>query len=353
VLTALLLAGTIPGIRAATSGTMEWIGLAKDGRGFEMVASGRPYVPWGFNYDRDYRMRLIEEFWADEWETVEQDFAEMKNLGANVVRVHLQLSAFMDSPTTANAANLDRLGRLLALAERTGLYLDLTGLACYRREKVPPWYDPLPEPARWAVQARFWEAVAGRCAASPAVFFYDLMNEPISPGPDCVAGDWLVGNLAGFWYCQRITTTPGERSQDEVARQWMSTLVAAIRRHDTRHLVSVGLLPAGGGFDPAVVAREVDFLCVHVYPKGPEMKQELEALRRFRVGKPVIIEEMYPIHCSARELRRFVEHSAECASGWISFYWGRTPGELAASGLIGDALQLEWLREFSKGLPAR
>jgi aryl-phospho-beta-D-glucosidase BglC (GH1 family) len=199
VLTALLLAGTIPGIRAATSGTMEWIGLAKDGRGFEMVASGRPYVPWGFNYDRDYRMRLIEEFWADEWETVEQDFAEMKNLGANVVRVHLQLSAFMDSPTTANAANLDRLGRLLALAERTGLYLDLTGLACYRREKVPPWYDPLPEPARWAVQARFWEAVAGRCAASPAVFFYDLMNEPISPGPDCVAGDWLVGNLAGFW----------------------------------------------------------------------------------------------------------------------------------------------------------
>ena len=32
------------------------------------------------------------------------------------------------------------------------------------------------------MQARFWQAVAARCAASPAVFCYDLMNEPVVPG---------------------------------------------------------------------------------------------------------------------------------------------------------------------------
>ena len=32
--------------------------------------SGRPFVPWGFNYDRDYKMRLIEEYWDKEWNTV-------------------------------------------------------------------------------------------------------------------------------------------------------------------------------------------------------------------------------------------------------------------------------------------
>ena len=31
-------------------------------------------------------------------------------------------------------------------------------------------------------QARFWEAVATRCAGSPAVFCFDLMNEPVVPG---------------------------------------------------------------------------------------------------------------------------------------------------------------------------
>ena len=54
-------------------------------------------------------------------------FGQMKKLGANVVRIHLQLGKFMDGPDKPNAKALDRLGKLLELAERTGLYLDLTG----------------------------------------------------------------------------------------------------------------------------------------------------------------------------------------------------------------------------------
>ena len=54
------------------------------------------------------------------------------------------------------------------------LYLDLTGLACYHKKDVPAWYDALSEQDRWEVQARFWEAVAGRCVEQPG----DLLLRP-------------------------------------------------------------------------------------------------------------------------------------------------------------------------------
>ena len=47
---------------------------------------------------------------------------------------------------------------------------------------APPWYDALDESARWDAQAHFWEAIAEQCKTSPAVFCYDLMNEPVVPG---------------------------------------------------------------------------------------------------------------------------------------------------------------------------
>jgi hypothetical protein len=77
---------------------MEWVEVAKDKKGFVLIASGTPFVPWGFNYDHDEQGRLIEDYWDAEWAKVEKDFAAMRKLGANVVRVHLQVGRFMDAP---------------------------------------------------------------------------------------------------------------------------------------------------------------------------------------------------------------------------------------------------------------
>src|SRR5262249_36221785 len=107
---------------------MPRVAIARDKKGFLLDPSGRPFVPWGFNYDHDDKGRLIEDYWEDEWPTVEAHFGQMKKLGANVVRVHLQLGKFMDTPDLPNGKALDRLGQLLGLAERQRLYLDLTGL---------------------------------------------------------------------------------------------------------------------------------------------------------------------------------------------------------------------------------
>jgi hypothetical protein len=112
---------------------MRWVQVSKDKKGFVFDSSGRPFVPWGFNYDHDDKGRLIEDYWEGEWPTVEAHFGQMKKLGANVVRVHLQLGKVMDGRDKPNAKALDRLGKLLELAERLRLYLDLTGLGCYQR----------------------------------------------------------------------------------------------------------------------------------------------------------------------------------------------------------------------------
>src|SRR4051812_43644867 len=166
----------------STSAEMPRVRVSADKTGFVLDPGGKPFVPWGFNYDHDPKGRLIEDYWDDEWATVERDFRQMKQLGANVVRVHLQFGKFMTAADKPNSRALDRLGKLLALAEETALYLDLTGLGCYHKADVPAWYDTLRESERWDAQAAFWTAVAGRCKASPAVFCYDLMNEPVVPG---------------------------------------------------------------------------------------------------------------------------------------------------------------------------
>jgi hypothetical protein len=337
---------------------LDFIKVSRDKHGFAFASSGRRFIPWGFNYDRDYKFRLLEDYWEAEWPTVVEDFREMKHLGANVVRVHLQFAKFMDAADRPNEHALERLGRLVKLAEETRLYLDITGLACYRKQDVPAWYSSLGETGRWEAQARFWEAVAGRCAASPAIFCYDLMNEPIVPGGTRKPGDWLTGELGGFSYCQFISLDQAARARPEIARQWAAQLAAAIRKHDRRRLITVGLLPNSlpgsawaSGFEPRKVGGKLDFICVHLYPKTGQLAEDLKTLKGFQIGKPVVIEETFPLSCTGPELRRFIEGSRKYATGWIGFYWGQTPEELSKSPSIGDSLTAAWLKLFQDMKP--
>src|SRR5688572_26531553 len=92
------------------AGGIERVRVDADGRGFVLEPSGRPFIPWGFNYSTS--SRLVEDCWDDEWKTVADDFSEMKRLGANVVRLHIQFARFMDGPDKPNERSLRQLGRL-------------------------------------------------------------------------------------------------------------------------------------------------------------------------------------------------------------------------------------------------
>jgi hypothetical protein len=337
------------------AGEMPRVAVAKDKKGFTLDSTGAAFVPWGFNYDHDAKGRLIEDYWEAEWPKVERDFRGMKALGANVVRIHLQLGRFLDGPDRANEKALDRLTKLLRLAEEIGLYLDLTGLGCYHKADVPAWYDALSEQGRWAVQARFWAAIAGRGTASPAVFCYDLMNEPVVPGGRRAAGDWLAGAFAGKHFVQFVTLDQKDRLRPDIARAWVRHLAAAVRKADNRHLVTVGLVDWSldrkgltSGFVPEAIAADLDFLSVHIYPETGKLDAALETLKGFGVGKPVVVEETFPLKCSPKELGEFIAKAGTHAAGWISFYWGTPPEDLRRSKALGDAIQLDWLERFGK-----
>src|SRR4051794_4650237 len=85
----------------ARAGEMPWVVVSKDKKGFALEPSAKPFTPWGFNYDHDAQGRLLEDYWDKEWDKVEAHFGQMKKLGANVVRIHLQLGKFMDSADRA------------------------------------------------------------------------------------------------------------------------------------------------------------------------------------------------------------------------------------------------------------
>jgi hypothetical protein len=222
---------------------------------------------------------------------------------------------------------------------------------------VPAWYDALAEAERWRAQAAFWEAVARTCGRSPAVFCYDLMNEPVVAGAKREPGEWLGPPFAGKHFVQFITLDAAGRVPHEVARAWIKAQVAAIRGHDRAHLITVGLVDWSldrpglrSGFVPGAIAPDLDFLCVHIYPERGMVDEALATLAGFAAaGKPVVIEETFPLRCSREEFVTFLKKSREHAKGWIGFYWGKSEAELKRSGTIGDALMLGWLEVFRRG----
>jgi len=344
--------GTCPD---AGSAALEPIRIGPSGDEFVLARSGKSFRIWGVNYDHDAQGngRLLEDYWEEEWSVVQEDFREIRALGANVVRIHLQLGRFMRGPDDVNRKALSRLRKLLKLAESTGLYLDLTGLGCYHKKDVPPWYDGLDEARRWEVQSNFWRALARTCRRSPAVFCYDLMNEPIVGGTE--SEGWLAGELGGKHFVQRLTLKANGRSPQEIAAAWVKKLTAAIRQEDPHRLITVGAIPWAMVWPNAksiIYAPEathlLDFVSIHVYPKTGEVEKALQAMHVYDLGKPLVIEELFPLECSLEEMDEFLQRSRTMAEGWISFYWGKTVRDYETAGHPGltEALMARWLRYF-------
>ena len=131
----------------------------------------------------------------------------------------------------------------------------------------------------------------------------------------------------------------------------MSTLIPGIRRQDPKALVTCGsffFFDKPGGFtlgpDLAKATEPLDFLSVHLYPKEGKVEASIEQLKAAAAaGKPVVIQEMFPLSCGMPAFRGFLESSRAHAAGWISFYWGKTIDELKASKEMKDALLAAWL----------
>ena len=138
-------------------------------------------------------------------------------------------------------------------------------------------------------------------------------------------------------------------------------MVDAIRKYDHRHLITIGLvmielgLPENAaGFGPPQVGSELDFISVHLYPEVGKFGQWTDVIERSaQISKPVVIEEIFPLKCDAKALETFIGRTRGLASGWIGFYWGKTPAELSQSQKPNDQLTLQWLELFQRMNPNR
>lgn len=331
--------------------------IAKSGKHFVLQGSGKKFVPWGFNYlGKDNE--LAEESWhtPEGWKNIDTDFRDMRKLGANAVRWHLQFETFMKGPDQVDEAQLGRLKDLLKLAHKHQLYLDLTGLSCYRLKRIPAWYDALPEADRWAAQAQFWAAIAKTCAGDSAVFCYDLINEPVVGAGKAGEHPWVGGELGGLHFVQRISNKTEGRERQEIVAAWVKQLVTAIREHDKKTLTTVGVIPwafvwanAKPVFYTDATLPCLDFVSIHVYPKAnKELEKELKALAVYDLGKPIVIEETFPLNAPLPDWNTFIDAASPRVAGWFCHYFGRTPAEHRAGAQPGGPIVAEVLELWQK-----
>ena len=328
---------------------MDFVAVSADKTAFVLNPSGQRYIPWGHNYGS---VDILERL-KNEPERVEREFAEMKAAGTNLVRVHPEMPALLQAVDKMNSEALERLRQLLKIAEKSGIYLQVTGLACYQIKDRLSWYDELDEAGRWRVQEFFWSTIAKTCASSPAVFCYDLVNEPAAAGKP--ADGWCMGRMGDVEFCQRLTLEPGPRSGDDIFHEWTKRMVGAVRQYDRQHLITLGMLPFPGAYKSGV--GHLDFVSPHLYPKAKKVDDEIELLRQFDFGKPIVIGETFPLSCSVDEEREFLLKSRSLAHGWIGHWPDESPAQLSELKKerkisIKQAIWLSWVDLFREVGPA-
>lgn len=119
------------------------------------------------------------------------------------------------------------------------------------------------------------------------------------------------------FFVQFIALDRQDRNRSDVARKWIRILITAIRKHDKRHLITVGLVPWSldrpgltSGFVPEKIADDLDFIAMHIYPEKGKVDEAIETVKGFAaVGKPVVIEETFVLKCGADELEDFIDAS--------------------------------------------
>ena len=317
--------------------------IAKDGRSFE-TQDGRPYVPFGVNYYRPgtgWAPQVWKQFDA---EATRKDFARMKELGVNCVRVFLSYGSFYSEPGVLKQEGLEKFDRFLALAEQAGIYVHPTGPDHW--EGLPSWRPvAVADPQTVRHLARFWELFAARYRGRQVIFAYDLKNEPsVEWQGDFISSQWNAWLQKKYGSRDRVADAWGTTNQFELGKvpmppprnaihskqlldcqsfreyladEWTRRQVAAIKVADPDALVTVGFLQSsvpshvwGGvnhytGFRAERQARFLDFLEIHFYPleRGAyEYKSEQDELANLaylegvvreaaRPGKPVVLAE--------------------------------------------------------------
>jgi endo-1,4-beta-mannosidase len=323
---------------------MGLIAVSREGKSFIEPSSGRPFIPFGVNY-YDPNTGWAPKIWRQfDPNRVTRHFKVMRDLGVNCARVFLTAATFQPEVNTIDEQALTKLDALVRIAKQSGLRLILTGPDHW--EGSPPYWKPDRFAGEQALKAldHFWRTVGQRYRGEPAIFAWDLLNEPHIPWftetwrP--MWNNWLQAKYETWEKLKAAWTDEIEDSEswgnvavpenkaskgsprlldwqlfrESLADQWVRRQVEAIRHADPTHLVTVGYiqwsypLVRGGNpslyaaFNPQRQSRWLDFMCIHFYPLLGRPLESKEAWDRnlaylqsvlayCHVGQPVVLEE--------------------------------------------------------------
>ena len=203
-------------LAATNRSSMELIAVAPDGQGFVEADSGRSYIPFGTNYydpHTGWAPKLWRRFNA---EKVRQHFCVMSGMGVNCARVFLTAGSFQPTADNIEEQALAKLDKLVEIARENGVRLILTGPDHW--EGQPDYWKPDRFAGQAAIQAleHFWTIVAQRYRSEPAIFAWDLLNEPHMP--------WFVEQWRSKWNVW-LQSTYGNREALKAA--WGNELTEA------------------------------------------------------------------------------------------------------------------------------
>ena len=144
-------------------------------------ANGKRFLPIGVTYYRPgtgWAPQLWKKFDAA---ATRQDFARMKELGVNCVRVFLTYGSFFMDEQTLTPDGLAKFDQLLEIAEAAGIYVHPTGPDHW--EGLPAWATADRYADERVLQAleNFWKQFAQRYRGRHVIWAYDLLNEPHVP----------------------------------------------------------------------------------------------------------------------------------------------------------------------------
>lgn len=318
--------------------------ISPDGQTFQ-TEGGAPFQPFGMTYYRPgtgWAPQIWKQF---DPEATRNDFARMKELGVNCVRVFLTFGSFLMDAGGVSEEGIAKFDQFVEMAERAGIYVHPTGPDHW--EGTPDWArgDRIADEGVLSALETFWTQFATRYRGRNVIFAYDLRNEPEvawdTPAMRQKWNHWLetkygtAANTIRAWGVPDRTivlgkATPPEakdsqgnaelldyqRFREDIADEWTRRQVAAIKAADPAALVTVGLIqwsvPAllprvshYSGFHPERQARLLDFLEIHFYPLAngfyeyDTLENEtrnlayLESVVReaARPGKPVVVGE--------------------------------------------------------------
>jgi len=146
----------------------------------------------------------------------------------------------------------------------------------------------------------------------------------------------------------RIALNAAGRSRSAISAAGVRTPTKAVRARDRDALIAVGEILVFPGAKPMFHVPEtaglLDFVAIHVDPKRGQLERATAAIEAYDVGKPIVVEEIFPLECGVEELEARMRTRREAVAGWIGFYWGATPEEYAAMPpSIAGALARVWL----------